>query len=225
MPESISPSPNEVLQALLDAHGYQATISGERVVIAGHTVQLSSEVFLRSETAPAQLQLDVRVHLPDGRTLIESFAGIGESLQYALGDGFDNFSRSSWHVLLNAFLDGPEGTGVEQDSSEEWQLPLGRFTAWMGDAVFRGQPSGKGEELVAWVQPFASAIRQAPPGAGQSHWIRLFYAQYQGEMMTCEVLLDGEPWEEMQHEIKQFPWPRGEAFYSARLFLVLQPAR
>lgn len=217
MSESETLSPNEVLQALLGEHGYAATISGEHVVVQGHEAQLSSEVLFRSETAPAQVQLDVRVHLPDGRTVVESFAGIGDSFPYALGDAFDNFSRSSFHVLLNAFFGG-----AQEVLSEEWVLPGGRFTAWIGDATFRGEPPAEGEDLVGWFETFVDAIKEMPLSP-QPHWIRLFYAQHQGQTMVCEGLLDNFPWEEGQHQMERFHWLPSEEFYSTRIFLVLLP--
>jgi hypothetical protein len=214
----ISPTPNEVLVALLDAHGYQTQIRGERVILEGQEAQLSGETYLQPRTDPYLLQLDVRLHLPDGRTLIESFAGMGRSPKYAMGDAFDTFSSSSFHVLLDAFL----GHGHET-SVQEWHLPGGRFTTWIGDATFRGQLPGEGEENLRWFQALADAIRSSDLNPQQSHWIRLYYAQQQGQTVICEVLLDNEPWHEVQHAMQNFTWQPSEEFYSARVFLVLQP--
>ena len=219
MADTISPTPNEVLQSLLSAHGYQATINGDFVQVAGHQAQMSAEVYAGSSVNPYQLQLDVLVHLPDGRTVTESFAGIGRSVEYAMGDGFDGFIRSSFHVLLQAFFHDSQ----REDMAEAWQMPRGNFKAWVGDATFRGQPPVEGEELVSWFGVFADAIQKTPLAPNMYHWIRLYYAQNQGEVMPCEVLLDNHPWEAMQQYMARFSWPRGESFYSTRLFLVLQP--
>jgi hypothetical protein len=227
MSPAISPTPNEVLRALLDAHGYETNLSGERVVVAGHGAQVSSEIFVHSPNDPVQLQLDVRVHLLDGRTLGESFVGIGETVCLAMGDGFDQFSRASFHVLLQAFFALPDDlispVAPDEDCAEVWQLPSGRFRVWIGDATFRGEAPVAGEELVRWFEPFAEGICQAPMRHDQAHWVRLYYAQHNGKMMKCEVLFDNKPWYEMQRKMAASSWPQGEKFYSARLFLVLQP--
>ncbi len=59
--------------------------------------------------------------------------------------------------------------------------------------------------------------------ARASHWVRLYYAQNQGETVVCEVLIDNDAQIELQRETASFAWPAADEFYSVRLFLTLQP--
>lgn len=210
------PSPNEVLVALLDAHGYRARVHGERVEVEEHDATLSAQMFVRPD-APQVPQLDVRVHLRDGRTLVESFAGVGDDERSCLAFAFDAFTRASFHVLLAAFF------GYSGDLSvENWRLPGARFRAIIGSATFLGQFPSEGEELVAWFEPFAAHIQRTQLSQ-QAHWFRLLYAHHKNQTLVLEALLDNEAWPEAQNEMARYLWPQSEEFYSARVFLVLLP--
>jgi hypothetical protein len=218
MPEPLSPSPNEVLLALLSAHGYEAQLTDDCIAITGHEAQWSGEVHVPQPDEGPAVQLDINVHLPDGRTLTESFAGIGREPKFAMGDAFDTFSQSSFHVLLSAFFGG---SGCE--TIEEWDMPTGRFKAFIGGATFRGTLPIEGQEMVRWFDTFADGILQAPFSHQQSHWVRLYYGQNERKMMTCEVLVDNTVWNGAQQAMAQYPWIKADAFYSMRVFLVLVP--
>lgn len=208
---------HEVLHALLTAHGYDAHLKGDRVVVTGHEAQWSGEIHTQKNGDEPMVQVDIAVHLPGGHTVIESFAGIGSELQYALGDAFNTFTQNSFHVLLSAFFGGNEC------EVQEWPLPTGRFRVFISGATFRGDPPGEGEEMVEWYNSFALGIAHTPLDHNGPHWIRLYYGQHERKTMMCEVLLDNEVWEGAQEAMAQYPWLEADEFYSARLFMVLVP--
>ena len=220
MPVTFSPTSNEVLQSLLREHGYDAKISGERIVLIGYEAQMSAGVYVLQASNPIHLQLDVRVHLPDGRTLIESFSGFGDTMRDAMDDGFICCCQESFHVLLKAFFDDPHDHGVVV---EKWIFPHAHFNAIVGGASVRGNFPGKEDELVRCFDAFTTLMYQASLSAHQVHWIRLYYSQQHGKVVVCEILLDNEVWQHAQDVMSSYSWPKGGDFYRVRLSLVLQP--
>ncbi|HZO89803.1 MAG TPA: DUF6348 family protein [Chthonomonadaceae bacterium] len=181
-----------------------------------HTRANASIVRELRQQAAISVQLDVRFEIAPGRTIIESFSGVGETREKAVSDAFDNFALNSFHVLLAAFLD-PNDDHV---SEEEWIIGGEKRRVTLGNIGVRGKPPVSGEQLGGWFEPFEQKIKEKSLGP-ETYWMRLYYGQRQGKTMACEVLLDNTVWEEMQTAIAALDWPPGEEFYSVRLFLVI----
>ncbi len=213
------PLVNELLLELFRAHGVDAEPQGDWIVFVGKTIRAKASVV--GETAEndrTSIQLDVRLETVPGRTVIESFAGIGQTRDKAIADAFSSFAATTFHVLLAVYFGCEESPHASQ---EEWAIGgrTGRVT--VGDVGVRGKPPVQGEELVGWFGHLRENIqeKQLRPG---THWVRLFYGQMQGRAMACEVLLNNRVWEEVQAEMAAVEWPSGQEFYSVRVFLVLQ---
>src|SRR5262249_55783631 len=157
------------------------------------------------------VQLDVRFEVAPGQTVIESFAGVGQTREQALADALQNFAANSFHVILAAFLERDDA----QVSKEEWSMGGRKRSVTVGNVGIRGKPPVQGAQLVGWFKLFEEKLKseQLAPG---THWVRLYYAQLRGKAIACEVLLDNEMWEEMQADMAAIDWPAGQDFYSVR---------
>ncbi|HEV3444731.1 MAG TPA: DUF6348 family protein [Gemmataceae bacterium] len=164
-----------------------------------------------------QLQLDVRLEITSGGTIVESFAGLGETQEKAVADALHNFITNSFHVLLAAFFRSDD----EQVTREEWVVGGKASRVTIGNVGIRGRPPVQGDQLVAWFKHFEEKLKKKQLGPG-THWVRLYYGQVQSKALACEVLLDNDVWEELQSEMAAVDWPSGEEFYSVRVFLVVQ---
>lgn len=215
MNETLPHDPNAILLALLQGHGVAAQQVGQEIHFPD-SVRRASAVVVQQRRQPggAIVQLDVSLWLGPGQRLVESFGGIGASEDEALADAFQGFMSTSLHVLLVAFLGGDPAT-VPQTHWGPWQVTRGEFG-------LRGNLPPGGEAHLAHILKALAALLEAQPLPEGTHWLRLYYAQLQGQRRQCELLLDNEPWPEGQATLERLAWPVGEAFYSVRLFLVLQ---
>lgn len=209
---------NEPLLQLFRAHGVEADPEGDWVAFPGRAIRASAAVVREMpQTSATTVQLDVRLEIAPRRTIIESFAGIGQGRDQAVANALQNFAANSFHVLLAAFFQ-PDDV---QASREEWTVRGRPALAIMGCLGVRGRPPVPPDELGGWFPRLRAKLEEQPLRPG-THWVRAYYAQMQGRRTACEALLDNVVWVEMQEELAGFPWPAGEAFYGARLFLVLQ---
>jgi hypothetical protein len=119
-------------------------------------------------------------------------------------------------VILAAFFK-PED---DQVSREEWTIGGKMRSVIIGNVGIRGNLP-EGEQAVAWFKPFEEKLKAKQLGPGK-HWVRLYYGQMQRKAMACEVLLDNDVWYEMQSEMAAINWPAEDAFFSVRVFLVIQ---
>src|SRR5262249_59846233 len=96
------------------------------------------------------VQLDVRLEIAPGRTIIESFAGVGETREKAVADALHNFTVNSFHVLLAAFFRSDD----RQVSREEWVVGGRTSRVTIGNVGIRGRPPVQGEQLGGWFKRF-----------------------------------------------------------------------
>lgn len=220
---------NASLLQLFQAHGIDCTQQGDWIVFQKNNSKSSrkanaSIVQEFKHQAALSVQMDVNFQIAPGRTIIESFAGIGTTQEAAVSDALHNFTANSFHVLLTAFL-RPDHENNEQESQEEWIIGGEKRRGVVSDIGIRGKSPVSGEELVGWYEKFAQKLQEKSlekTWGKETHWVRLYYAQSQGKSVACEVLLDNEAWEVMQSETAAFDWPSADAFYSVRVFLVIQ---
>jgi hypothetical protein len=208
----------EMVRAMFETHGVAAVpIPGSGYIAAGG-LAIGAEVFNEGRTPTGwSCQMDVRVVVPDGRVLIESFAGTGASRSDMFRDAFESFTRSSFHVILRGLIRNERDDQVDV---ERWTIDDVQYDAFIGGVTSRGTPPG-GRPPTAWFEPFEAAVRSAHLD-GDLHWIRVYYAQMKHETMAVEVLLDNEPWETVAREVAAIAWPHVEQFYSARFFMILR---
>ena len=215
----------EVLRDLFQAHGVEATLDEQWVDFPNRGMRVSASILQEiKQPTSFTIELEVRFEFAPGRTIIEAFAGLGETKDSAVVDALENFVANSFHVLLVAFFRtedsqrNAEQSGDEQVSQEEWLLGGQKRRVTVGGIRVRGKPPVQGAQLVAWFEEFQQRLQQQSFGP-QTHWVRLYYAQRQGKMVAFEVLLDNQAWEVMEAKMAAYAWPSGEDFYSMRVFL------
>jgi len=209
---------NAFLLELFRNHGIDAAPVDDWIVFRDRNMKANAAVVREmKQRVGASVQLDVRIEIEPGRTLIESFAGVGESKDRAVANAQHNFVVNSFHVILAAFF-RPEN---EQVTREEWMIGGQKKLVTIGNIGMRGELPVQGEQAVAWFRQFEERLK-AKRLAPKTHWVRLYYGQMQREAIACEVLLDNEPWGEMRSEMAAIDWPLSETFYSVRVFLVIQ---
>ena len=138
----------------------------------------------------------------------------------AVRDALECFAVNSLHVFLAAFF----GLEDEHAARERWRVAGREKAVFLGNIGIRGvYPEGQAAPN-AWFPYLREAIETRDMGPGL-HWVRVFYAQMDGQASACEVLLDNEPWAGAQRRIAEFPWPKCEAYYSMRAFIILDDPR
>jgi hypothetical protein len=208
------------LDFLLRGHGVATERHGPTLVVPGTPYRAEAEIVTDRVHAQAHsIQLDVRLQLSPDRCLIESFGGLGDTRTEAVGDAFSNFARGSLHVLLRSFL--VLTSDDEQVTVESWSIDGTPRTVVIGNVLLRGRAPEEVRNPTEWFNVLEAAIRSSPLSP-EAHWIRFYYAQSGGQELATEALLDNEPWYSLVESMRAFPWPASEAFYSARLFLVVQ---
>lgn len=207
---------NEPLAELLRAHGVESRASdGWLLLPEGQRAR--ALVWDHSGGADVvMVQLDVVLELWTGRWIVESCAGYGGSRAEAVAVAFDSFAQSSLHPMLVAFLHTDHE--VVRDA---WEVDGVTRAVTIGDVAVRGRsPGGTGLSLT-WFHALERNIKASSMPEG-THWIRLYHAQHDGNVVASEVLLDNVPWDVMNRAMEGVEFPKGQGFFSIRLFIVLQ---
>ncbi|RKH74775.1 DUF6348 family protein [Corallococcus aberystwythensis] len=208
---------NAQLAELLRAHGLSIQEEGEWLRVGSQGPRFYA-AFIDTRTGPGHCmrQLDVWLGPWAGQWVVESVGGVGKTEEEASRDALANFVRASLHVLLSAFVRPPDA----HVTIETWQVGGIDRKVILGDIVSRGDDAGPKHEE-PWLRAFEDALKSLPLTSG-THWVRVYYAQMDGERMTLEVLLDNEPWQALTDLLETASWPAAPGFLSRRLFLVLQ---
>jgi Family of unknown function (DUF6348) len=206
------------LTELLVNHGIAAVLARDQAVVSSAGFALSGSIGQILQNPQGQtVQLDIIAHTPDGKLIVESFAGMGTNLHSAVKNGLENFTANSFHVLLSAYLLPND----ERTTREEWTVAHRPRLVHVGTIGLRGQYPAGGQESNFWFPSLEKIILAADLPQG-THWVRFFFAQHEGKTIACEVLLDNELWEDAQKAMRSLPWPKAKEYYSVRIFLILK---
>jgi hypothetical protein len=217
--EGSSAQVNEFLRQLFDAHGVQAVLHSGIVRFPSHrNLAVSGEIFKGTKDT---VQLDVRlVGFDRDRQLVESTVGLGKELNAQALFALKSFANSSFHVWLTAFFDRPESHGTKR---EEWMVGGRTRPVYPGliTTVLGFPPQGvDGLPDMGFYPAFVKRLETTRVPAG-IHWIRVYQMRHRDEMLANEVLLDNEPWEEVEEFFRQQSWPAVDKPYDVRMFLVV----
>ncbi len=209
---------NSTFVQIYKSHGIDAVLVGEWIEFPNRSLKCNAAIVQENEM-PAYLsvQLDVRLVIGSGRTILESCGGFGSMRDQAIASAIENFNATSLHVLLAAFFSHAN----DYVTREEWIVGGRACRVTIGNVGIRGQPPVHGEQFHSWFKHFEQQLKAQNIGSGV-HWVRLYFAQFHRKSSACEVLLDNEVWHEMQTSMAAFDWPLGEEFYSVRIFLTMQ---
>src|SRR5438034_5924255 len=138
---------NELLLELFRAHGVEAAPRDEWIAFPGRTLRANATIAREmKQQAGMSIQMDVQLEIAPGRTILESFAGLGETPEKAVADALHNFIANSFHVLLAAFFRSDD----QQVSREEWVVGGSTSRVTIGNVEVRGKPPVQGEQPVRW---------------------------------------------------------------------------
>ncbi|AKQ64912.1 hypothetical protein A176_001824 [Myxococcus hansupus] len=141
---------------------------------------------------------------------------MGASPIEARQSAYQSFASGSLHVLLGALLNAP----CEHMTVEEWTVGGIPRRVFLGQVVARTMGEAEAPQP-EWFDSLKSAVASLPLMPG-THWLRIYFAQRDAEVMKLECLLDNEEWPELQRALSEAPWPRTQGFVSHRLFLLLR---
>ncbi|WP_309711434.1 DUF6348 family protein [Armatimonas sp.] len=216
------PPPAHLLVELFEAHGVTTLLTETRLIFPDFS-SLWAEAMTFNERKQGEIytvQLGIRLGIAPGRRVVESFGGVGSNPDEALINAFQGFTVSSFHVFLATFFT-PEAYD-EQVTYEQWELGSAPRPVILGNLGIKGnfpESTDPTEQFTA----FENALKRQN-FSPETHWIRLFYGHAGGTTLACEVLLDNEPWPELQEVMRTVAWPPSEEYYSLRVFLVLPAA-
>ena len=220
IPDFNYPEPDDRLMAFLLGmyceHGASAVKLGNWICVDGGRLFTRAAHFDHCQHPKnLVLQADFVTVTQEGQHIIVAFAGIGEDLDSAVADACKSFQDVSFHALFVSLLDRSCGH-VER---EVWSIDDRIRNITLGWLRWRGElpidlwpPIFKGVQKYMESQPLSSGL----------HWLSLFYFHLPSQEPTIEVLLDNETSEALQKQMATLPWPQTEAFYSTRLFAVIQ---
>lgn len=218
--EHVVPDLTAATSTLLRDHHVATLRDAETIQLPEHGCRVIPMVFDENvhETG-VTCCFDVQFELSDGSVIIETFAGIGSDAGDARRDAFENFVRSSFHVILRAVLLPMPDPQVDV---EEWLVSGERFIATLGTVTARSPVSPEWKVPTGWFATLEDAIKQSRLPKRLCS-IRFYYGHLSDTNDITEVLLNNEPWPEVAEAMKSFEWPRSDGFYSVRLFLILRP--
>ena len=212
----------DALDAALRAHGLASERRGA-VLHSQDGLTLEPRILPR-ETAPgaSQVQVDFAVESPllNGLTLLDSFAGIGDSSESAERNALQKFLMGSFHVIVEALT--RHRCNEDQVQWEDWTAAQHGWRVCTGpllavatrdDAGIEGYP----EFFAQLAELFRARVSSGP------HGLRVFVGSLDGKLARHEVLLDGEPWPQAQELLAAhgFTFPPGYA--SVRHLLIALP--
>ncbi|MEK8030469.1 DUF6348 family protein [Ideonella sp. DXS29W] len=161
-------------------------------------------------------RLDIQVLVRNGVVIEESFGGIGAG-DLGLADGLQNFTINSFHVLLSALWRHHHPDQVE---AEAWTVAGRRFIAFIGNVGTRSSTDAAPLIPAGMLTLLREAI-QSEPLEHNLHWFRFYVGHVKGDF-TFEALKDNEPWPKGMRALEACGWATRDAFYSARMFVVLR---
>jgi len=210
---------NDTLLKLLESHGVAASIRSDWIeTSAGYKLAVNVAREIPSPEGTVNLQLNFYVDLPDGRLLIESFAGIGKSKDSAIQDGFHNYVTNSFHVILSSISDIAD---AQQVVSEEWTINGRKRNVLIGQMGIRRFSDTEFDPPTEWISTVQKQVELLPLDE-RCHWIRCYYAQMDEEPIAIEALIDNENSSILTDTMKQTEWPIASEFYGVRVFLMVQ---
>jgi hypothetical protein len=179
-----------------------------------------AEIFVvkASENATS-VQLDVEIVPDQEHRLVESFAGLGSSVETAVQDAVEGFRSGALDVLLNVFWRVQESERVEL---EHWTLDGERYSVTVGQWLLRNL--GAETTLPSQILETLRGLLETVQVSDDLYWIRIFYCNTGDGSAVIEIRLNNARWITAENRIAQLNWARADRYYSARLFVVLQRA-
>ena len=177
----------EMLRNSFTAHGLPAEREGKALSLSDGLV-VEPRVFAREGVSGMfHVQVDFAIASPrlDGRELLDSFAGIGSSLESAEQNAFEKFLIGSFHVVAEALT--THECGPEQVEWEDWRGAAHGWRVCSGPLLTVSTREEAGIEGYPRFFGRLSELYSREVAAG-AHWLRVFVGAFDGQLAGSEVL-------------------------------------
>jgi hypothetical protein len=204
----------------LQAHGEtNVIVDAGGVGIGGNATRLKASVYgsNRNPNGTCVVEAEFRIRLPSGGEIVEFVAGMGDSEDKALNDSLVNFALSTFHVVYKSFINPTD----PHQTLESVTINSSPRQLAMGDLYMRGSSTNDPPELSTVRSQIRAAIGGLPLSA-EPHWIKIVYSQTNGMPMTVSATLDNKDQPALTAAASGFAWPKQEAFYLAKEFVVVK---
>jgi hypothetical protein len=181
---------NDELKRLLSAHGLSCAEEQGWLLPNGNLPGLRAIWHPSSEIGRASGRLDIHAFLGQGTIIEECFAGRSGSESEDFAAAMQNFAVNSFHVLLSGLFDVLE---PEQVTVERWNIGGKAYTAHIGNFGLRASSGVEPKVPKELFSAIEAAVLAEPLGL-PTHWVRIFFANLNGEQ-TFEALLDNQGWD------------------------------
>ncbi|GIE90326.1 DUF6348 family protein [Actinoplanes regularis] len=152
--------------------------------------------------------------------MVESCVGVAPTWRDAIFQTLAMFERAVAYPVIAALLD--RNAAAEHVHIERYTHPAGEFELLLGAQVdlFATEPVPSAEPLL---DQLLTALKDVPLSRAV-HALRFFTAYQDGQLLTNEVFLDGEPWEAGMKVTAAAGAPLPAGPVGVRVFAFLVPA-
>ncbi len=218
MPTKSMPTPNEFLRQSILNHNETCSAVGDWIVFGNGKYKMHGRLSDDDTNDRHVIRFDVEVDIGNERIIQESFVGIAEDINSAIGQAYSNFLAGSFHVLL-AGLIGHKCEQVEGESFEAGNRV--RVILENGVQIKSSIKLMDTKGVLGWYDAFVDAIMKQKFD-DRPHWVRVYVAQNENQIMVTECLLDNEEWQQGISVLSGYNWPFMASFYSVRMFVMIK---
>jgi hypothetical protein len=214
--EAIEHQIAKAIAELFATHSMMGTTSANKVVFHNELVSIETYVLIRKPVEEKYtIQLDVHIYFGLD-PIVESFSGLGNDVASAAFNAFETFKNNTFYTVLSSFFT----TAFDQNvRKHNWKIDGKNFEVVTSNIGIKGKIPPNFS--TTWLKQFEAEVQKLTLGEG-THWIRLFYAQWNNETKVCEVLLNNEPCLALQQNAKHFDWHHHQDYYTVRVFMILK---
>ena len=201
----------------LTAHGEKQVVDDDKGVgIAGNAVRLKASLHGLHQTGTgASAEVEFKIVLPTGETIIEYVAGVGKTEEAAENQAMMNFVMSTFHVVYQSFMNPDDA----HQTVEKLSISGGTREVIFGDMMTMGaDTTGAMESALQGIKDRIASLRLS----NGAHWIKVVYGQAKGKPMIVAATLDNADHAELTEEIGKLDWPKREEFYMAKQFMLIK---
>lgn len=213
----------ESLQASFKGRGIDVQRSGA-TLRAKDGLAVQPRVHQRGtlEGGTVQVQVDFSIESPrmQGITLLDSFAGLGETAEKAEQNAYGKFLQASFDVVAAALTTHRGDTG--EADWEDWSGAAGAWRVCTGPVLMVSTREGAHIEGISEFIPRLADLFGEKMPAGP-HWMRVFVGALGGKHTGSEVLVDGAVWDAGQALLDSHPWVYPQGYASFRYLLIALP--
>lgn len=206
----------DLLKELFKTYGFESEEYDGWIIPEGNDFAMRG--YWYPEATENTGQLSIEVFINSEMIMVESFAGIGESIAARLKSAFSSFLHHSFPVLLLAVW----GKESEVVKSEEWQVGDKVYQAYIGNQGIMNFDKEKKLQVPNKYSERIKALICSETLDKEIHWFNFIYANMNGLDTYAEALKDNIKWTEGAKSLSSLSWIRSNNYYVVRQFLILK---